>query len=1540
MFKTLKTIIAPKSFDLPNFLSKSKRYQKVNSTLKKQIEKHIALQPSKYLRSGELANATLCGSSILTLTDENLAKALYIAINSKTFWEKIESLRFTHEDILFKDLKFFVDEKQKKVLYMSYLSSRNITCDFFECAFKKLNALKDHLSLSSYGFDLDYKKFFTYYYCEYSSFLTSFFVSLVPGCYDFHYENLLKIASLFYETNKSLDMTTPKGLSGIYLHDFHYCFPSFIPRNLRINILKLLTNNTSFNSYEEFFSSYPNNGVDSFLNLEDTFVFDENLLTSWWNKFDENDNMVTYTKPYTSTLYVIVKFKEATMFSKYANILMDNMHMFEYMAGAANSDFTAFYLVFRCNHTKKLRDIIKNPGLNGLESIIELVNSTRFNIPFKENTSMVDCFTANDSSLYLLPTALSFIDFSDNSYMDYHLLTMQIIKAYVEAKKIDANNLYEYHFMKLFSYSFVQKLINYLNTGVYDKHESKSQVELILPEYLEKIKFLNEVSSADSASFLAEATTLTKVQELILARDSAVSADCFNASYNCFSDLILLSNSTLSELFDDSNPEFQYITDVIVSEEFVKDGEYAILGVIWKYPNLRTINSVIREGINSKQLYTMICSLTTKEYAYLNHLVEPTDIGNFLVDKDFNVYINPNVLKLSGRHDRVAKKTRHRKHYYNEVVNAFLLLIKDMGIDLPFNSFDFDELLSIFDMSIVSSLQLCEEHGHYHLPNILCPKCQKIYEQVERQSWYDIVERFAQLPLAYFNPQNPTDPFKLASFSKEMFSEASFTKLISEVKIGLENNLYDDYFFRPLKIALETEPFGILFKNIPLRYGNLLPLDALKNTRRLKIVLVLYKKLLPKILSGQFITHNTEIFESIHLHKKYPGEIIILDLPLLECSAIIQENNEDRILKTKQLFAKFLIDYITNHSNSKEFEESNLGHLIQDIRSLNFSEQAVKDCIETFCVVHNTPSLRNQNVCPICKANGILHEHVNAIPETYFKGLEESEATYEGGEANLYPDGTRCVTKLFKGNVDLTLKSKIIGKALSISSKLKEFNQTHADIQFVTINKVLYSVSANGIKLKGYSLNFVDDSFKISRLKDKDFVEQQGYSRIDVLNILKKVCIGIEFLHSLGVYIGDLNGGNILIKDKTVYFIDIDGMSFGDVKNFIYTDTYIYPPSAANHNITMEDDWYSLAIQAFYYLTYSHPFRGVCENENVSSNIVERMSQGHSVLGNYGITPPSISIGWDFMPDYLVEFFRQTFEGTRRESMTSVLEAFIAELNSPNGFVKANRSFECKLAISEKIYLSTADEIICNENVIIPEGHHPTFVKNCGNYFIFTTDSQTLVVDEHTEKVFKFSQLVNSQKCFALANKLFYLSDNDTTLNVASISRSSGTTRVLTITRATNQKIVDLFVTDDLKFIFLEEEDENHYAIYCNSEKLTSIDISRFDNSHISSSILYDKLSGKYLVVLSGNSETLTITINPDGSYTTTTLPIKVSKSKCYYGNALYFVTNGQIEFTHLNYSKKGRILLDSVTCDSLIYHRGDKFIVCSEGETYIRLKP
>ena len=142
------------------------------------------------------------------------------------------------------------------------------------------------------------------------------------------------------------------------------------------------------------------------------------------------------------------------------------------------------------------------------------------------------------------------------------------------------------------------------------------------------------------------------------------------------------------------------------------------------------------------------------------------------------------------------------------------------------------------------------------------------------------------------------------------------------------------------------------------------------------------------------------------------------------------------------------------------------------------------------------------------------------------------------------------------------------------------------------------------------------------------------------------------------MYVGDLNGRNVLFdSQKRVYFIDFDGMGIDELAPEYFTGLYMDPVSIEQDTISSKDDWYSFAIQAFYYLTYAHPFGGIYYySKGAIMDETERMKSKISILGNHGVMQPVGTESWNWMTEELQKAFLDTFEGDKRESIVPLLQ--------------------------------------------------------------------------------------------------------------------------------------------------------------------------------------------------------------------------------------------------------------------------------------------
>ena len=264
-------------------------------------------------------------------------------------------------------------------------------------------------------------------------------------------------------------------------------------------------------------------------------------------------------------------------------------------------------------------------------------------------------------------------------------------------------------------------------------------------------------------------------------------------------------------------------------------------------------------------------------------------------------------------------------------------------------------------------------------------------------------------------------------------------------------------------------------------------------------------------------------------------------------------------------------------------------------------------------------------------------------------------------------------------------------------------------------------------------MDWVSNAFTISTLRDKTEIQKLGLSKEDIFEILITVGEGIETLHKLAIYIGDLNGRNILFDiKKNVYFLDFDGMGVDEITPVFFTDGYIDPISKKNKSITMKDDWYSFAVQVFYYLTYTHPFNGIYygtkNGQKVALDIPDKMERRISLLGNHGMKPPAIAVSWNWMNAELKTAFLNIFEGSYRESIVPHLKRQYQALSKKNK--SAHRINPKFIATEVKPFDGNVVKVL-NPHVAICDKGNGRYVAILNNSNVQVTQENINVSDLH-----------------------------------------------------------------------------------------------------------------------------------------------------------------------------------------------------------------
>ncbi len=1548
--------------------------------------------------------------SMFHIVDENLAKNIYEAlvkgkINTDNLPEAFKNLKFvtinSKQKVVFIASDGLLGNCYKSQLLEDLYDMVTWFCETFSTSEKVVN-----FSYKSFTYDfLDkdqsfWNSFFKAIYvseavCELDTLALDHVINiLLHYCNPMHCIGLSKIR----ENIQNDDVPFYKFLKrGIYMKEIDdYGFRK-LPYNIYINIFKYALNENCFNAPIDFFKEVnTENKYDSLLDMN--IIFDERVFNKSLKEGQTSNHFTSFTyKDKKGPNFLLLKDNnEFEHIKQVLEELMDEeLVSKKHCLYCPNTD--KYYLCDYDNyrHEKSLSGYIESIGKNEakITNLILLLNDTflskasvRQKVFASKDTNWLDLLYTNHRGDQLSFFDISKICFSkkeDIISFQYPLCIMQVVQKYMTVNSILLEDIYKCSFIKLLPKTFTDELITYLKTKEYQpKGMVRKLKEILTEKNCSKVVFLEDIINEpflfNKVSFLPEYSENLFVKDITKRTNkpesnfSNVECISLNERMRYITDRcedLHLSNKAIAKISFEKETYGRVLfpEKVIISKDIYDEQNYKIIGVVWNKFKLYTLEDLLKANvINVKNVYkTLVKSIfDVFDSGYrIDFLNSP--IGSLLLEDNFKIVFDCNTFNQLADifdTDRISMP-----RYYSKVMQC---ISNEIGGYLDnFTLFTFKELAPIYDGSLqalrifksnIENIGYCKEHSKLHLANDLCPMCKKIYHLTDNASYkgevrYDdgvALFRIYLGNLLWNNYPNADDNY----ISKQ---------ITRRVKLGIENGIYEKFVgVVPKKVAVtrKARENAVAIVCDEYDFSNVMLLESFKDVQKLKAVLLLYRNVLPYILDYSFITSDIRVFNTMFMDRNYKGEIIIPNLPLLNTE--IYTSSDEALRKQEQektlkCFSNFLYEYLSSDEVFKSELKQNdvlITKIFESIKECNFNEEDIKKYLQTkksFCKVHGRHFSEEDIICPECILDGIPKEKIVIKDKAFFDSLKSKKGTFEGGEANLYiSKKTGKLYKLFNDKVNLSFKSKIIAKALQKADKFREFNNNHEDIKFVPIDEVLYSYKDGVLNLEGYTQELIADSFKISSFKEKTFVDEKEYKRKDIVEILIKTCKGIEFLHSINGFIGDLNGGNILVKDKAVYIIDMDGMSFDDVKNCVYTNLYIYPPSAENKNITKLDDWYSFAIQAFYYLTYSHPFRGICKNKKVPLDEMQRMTKGYSILGNHGIKIPKISIGWDLMPKQMIDFFLNTFEGSKRESMLSVLESYLEQINKNEmDLIKIQRKNPSFIEISENVYIDNKGVLYYKETPKLT-GLKANYIEKevnilqCDEYIMFCYEEYTFIINDKTGEIFKLYKVYPNDYTHIYhinENKIYYVSLPETKkLYIDEFDKQTGNITTKEVKRVSQNNIWVAQGTGNEKIVILEEDGQNGtYDVVINDTLIVSLPMSKFITYDEADAFIDDVTKSTIIVFNDSNDRSQNKCIVVDNNHKVSEFSIgeKLSESMCFYKNTLYFVGDRKIYMYNVGAKVLRSIYCNVTTPQSGITRVDNKFIIRNEKESYMYVK-
>lgn len=833
--------------------------------------------------------------------------------------------------------------------------------------------------------------------------------------------------------------------------------------------------------------------------------------------------------------------------------------------------------------------------------------------------------------------------------------------------------------------------------------------------------------------------------------------------------------------------------------------------------------------------------------------------------------------------------------YYAEKLNIRSVIEK---IDTSLTNINDLNMFSKYDNKRAN---YCSIHNYFYKSSKKCPICNKYTLNIngidsatdeiimeDEESSY--IKRKANKSDIYIRLFKKSDYDLIRKIEKSIpnSSISSIQKLFSPIKIVKQDGKVVGYTYN--------------YQQASNLYINLKDMKNIENRMKIKGCI----KVLDKVID--IVSHDYTFY------KNPFGKVLFIDgyqdAIIPNIVYLVRDREKKLLSNTAEYTINYIISILANYLDL-DFDITKYEYSIDSLVKLKNDLYDYVEKLTKLCKTHGYYSSK-YIVCPHCvdlESQKVIlanSKYLDSIGSDFYD-MEINE----GGEATLYEYSTNKVIKVFKTEgINYELKAKTIASMLRKKEAINEIrrkmiSEGKYNFEYVTIGKVIIDRKDNNIH--SYFMEKID-AMNFSILKNRKSVEEIGLSREDIIEILINAGKGIEYLHSLGIYIGDLNSRNIMFKkNKKVYFIDFDGMSTDEISNNVCTDYYIDPLSKKNLSITEKDDWYSFAIQAFYYLTYFHPFNGI--ESNGENDVEKRMEKRKSAIDNPDIELPAVAIQWDWMPKEMINKFKEIFNGECRESIVPLLEDYydyryevkynkkdvlIKEENKNNientqkqrnamkieditdtKYPNAYRIFRDNLYVSIENENYVANFVNLNSKVIIPKERIKNLVDAIENddagYLIY---NQYIDVISKDQKYYSRAFRIFGGMIVSNGNYIYYVEPKNV-INGATIENEEPVFKRIVFEEDT--EILAYMVTDNSKFLTIKKFPDNKIKVHCNNAFFYE-----FFGHEKEFTICYDEKIGSWFILrLDGKG----LIIYKDGKYK----EINVPMVDCYNFRNVYW---------------------------------------------------
>lgn len=993
------------------------------------------------------------------------------------------------------------------------------------------------------------------------------------------------------------------------------------------------------------------------------------------------------------------------------------------------------------------------------------------------------------------------------------------------------------------------------------------------------------------------------------------------------------------------------INKIIFSTALNDNGTYQVVGYITDPIKGEYLTDELLLGLNNRDLLRVFAKCFANIVSDDNYVVWKS----VQIDEKFNVYVDLTSKSFQIKRRKASKNQSFLKWIANYLVekgynpNAFV------GIEL-----DKDYRLNSLLASRMT--KYCDEHKIYFDENeSMCPVCS--------QTLYMVPKGFVKTSRIVFEDMDAIHYSIDENHNLKVYKDSCHNKkqIESNVEDIVAKCLVDSSYteklgqngFVPLKKAINQSKKFVGYVYETCECIDLRDTKNMSNMHRVKGLLRLMMQVDNVTNQGKYgFIQNP--FSYVFVSKNHKKQVQIVNIELLK-----PNTNLEATINWTMEYVKdsLIIDSAIDVSGLENVETwKELFNWLETWTKVNTKR----------CPIHRIFYSQDMLVCPHCVSKEFADKiPVEKMSEEMFNAKEwAKEPIGEGGESFIYGCNSRTVAKKFKQDeIDKNFKTIVLAKIMSKSEKIRRINEENNGYEYIIPRTLIVDSSTQDIF--AYYMDRVNGCSPISSLKDKAIVDDFGLTQKDILEILISVGKGIERLHEIGIFIGDLNGRNILFdpQSKKVFFLDFDGMGVDEISPMFCTDEYIDPVSKKNCNITWKDDWYSFAVQVFHYLTYTHPFNGMyyenVEGKRVALKIPAKMERRISLLGNHGMQPPAIAVSWEWMSRELTKKFLNIFEGNERTSIVPELMKQYARMygqevpSSPRQVIRVNDKFvaiEVNEFGNDKVIRVINDRAVICENAhgkryltVIGDENADSSKKwyelnaDCKGILdvLFTKESKiawvvykdefwAFYLNDGTKPIYRANHR-DVRNVVAAGEALYYIQDIEDGNVIFKASEAKLETTEFLRADFTQMHIYKFLAKSDRKFIMVVKESETRDAIYCNTQKFYTFTCKTASRRY---NIVYDKFSKKWLVI---NSEGEVIIIDENsGNYVRVSDEVRFENIEVdnisFRKSTIYIPDENQLHII----SVKDRIKVKSMGCHKIMSSSARLYDINQDGFSVI----